>query len=73
MAHRQEWEQTRFNAFVMAQINSTKRMKIDDIIKFSWDGDPDTHTASTKSATEVDIKRLTEKAKRIEAWLKKKK
>ena len=32
-----EWEQTRFLAYVTAQVNSTKKLKPTDILKFDWD------------------------------------
>ena len=32
-----EWEQTRFLAYVAAQVNSTKKLKPTDILKFDWD------------------------------------
>ena len=35
--NKESWEQTRLLAYITAQINSTKKMKPTDIIKFPWD------------------------------------
>ena len=55
-----QWEQTRWLMYVMAQINSRKQLKLTDILKFPWDAD----TAPT-TISDDDIKRLREKAKAI--------
>lgn len=31
------WEQARLIAYIMAQVNSTKHLKMQDIIEFPWD------------------------------------
>jgi len=31
------WEQTRFISYIIASCNSTKELKVTDIIEFSWD------------------------------------
>ena len=36
-ADRNEWERTRFQSYVTAQCQSTKKMKPTDIIKFPWE------------------------------------
>lgn len=36
-ADRNEWERTRFQSYITAQCNSTKKMKPTDIIKFPWE------------------------------------
>jgi len=36
---RSNWEQTRFIAYIIAQCNSKKKLKPDDILKFDWDID----------------------------------
>lgn len=36
-SEREEWERTRFLAYMTAQMQSTKRLKPTDIIKFKWD------------------------------------
>ena len=32
-----EWEQTRFLAYITAQVNSTKKLNLTDILSFAWD------------------------------------
>lgn len=34
---KESWEQARFNGYITAQVNSTKKLKITDIMKFPWD------------------------------------
>lgn len=61
-----EWEKTRMLMYIMAQINSTKKLKISDIMKFPWD---DCNENVDHSISDEDIKRLSEKAKKIEEEL----
>lgn len=56
---RNSWEQARMVAYVIAQCNSTKKLKPTDIMQFSWDDD----TTGETSISNEDIKRLREKAK----------
>ena len=35
--HKESWEQARLISYITAQVNSTKKLKPTDIIKFSWD------------------------------------
>jgi hypothetical protein len=51
------WEMTRWIMFVNAQVNTKKKLKLDDILRFPWDGD----TKSSKM-TEADITRLKQMA-----------
>ena len=36
-ADRPSWEQTRLLAFILAQVNSKKRLEITEILSFPWD------------------------------------
>jgi hypothetical protein len=48
-----QWEQTRFIAYIMAQTQSTKSLKPQDILKFAWDGEDqkfDTQEAKLRAA-----------------------
>lgn len=36
-AHKDEWESQRLVAFLIAQTNSRKKLKLEDIIKLPWD------------------------------------
>lgn len=56
---RNSWEQVRMVAYVIAQCNSTKKLKPTDIMQFTWDSD----TIGETSISNEDIKRLKEKAK----------
>lgn len=57
--NKENWEQARLVAYVIAQSNSTKQLKPTDIIKFSWEKEEaDEETSITKE----DITRLREKA-----------
>lgn len=55
---RVSWEQTRFIAYVIAQGNSTKRIKPNDILAFPWD-----EKKETAKATGEDRERLRERVK----------
>lgn len=55
-AHKDGWEQARLVAYLIAQTNSTKQLKVTDILKFAWDSDTDT------SISNEDVDRLKEKA-----------
>ncbi len=60
--NRDSWEQTRFISYITAQVNSTKKLKPTDILKFSWDEPQDKDTTiSTK-----DVERLKNKSKQFE-------
>lgn len=59
---RDSWEQSRLVAYLIAQTNSTKKMKPSDIIKFSWDNE---HNGDT-SISNDEIERLRNKAKAYE-------
>ena len=61
---KQDWEQTRFKSYVNAQTQSTKKLNITDIIKFSWDETTNKENKNTYISTE-DIERLKAKANKI--------
>lgn len=56
-AEREEWERTRFMAYITAQTQSTKKLKPTDIIKFKWDNEM-THEATTKQQFEEYKKKM---------------
>lgn len=35
--HKNQWEQARLISFLIAQTNSTKKLQLEDIIKFKWE------------------------------------
>lgn len=53
------WEQSRLVAYVMAQVNSTKRLKPTDILQFEWDK----QNNEANKISDEDIARLQNKAK----------
>lgn len=59
--HKEEWEQTRMIAYITAQVNSKKKLKIQDIIKFPWDG-VDVFKG-VKEISNEDVERLKNKTK----------
>ena len=59
LADKENWEQARFNAYVTAQINSTKKLQPTDIMAFPWDS----KVTSNTSISNEDIERLKQKAK----------
>lgn len=64
--YKEAWEQTRMLSYIIAACNSTKKLKITDIIKFPWDNED---KAETNIVTQQDIERLQRKA---EEYLKSK-
>jgi hypothetical protein len=56
-AEREEWERTRFSAYMTAQMNSTKKLKPEQIIKFKWD-DEVKSTPTTKEQFEEYKKKM---------------
>ena len=51
---RNSWEQARMIAYVIAQCNSTKKLKPTDIMQFTWDSDT-TGETSTVSYTHLTL------------------
>lgn len=58
--NKDSWEQTRLLGYITAQIGSTKKLKLTDILQFPWDEDQED---SNTSITDSDIERLRSKAK----------
>lgn len=55
--NKEQWEQTRLLSYVIAQVNSKKKLKVDDIIEFSWENKQDESTPSKE-----EFERLKNKA-----------
>lgn len=60
-ANQESWEQARLIAYLIAQTNSTKKLKTTDIIAFPWDKNNESGE-EIKEITKEDIERLTAKA-----------
>lgn len=61
------WEQTRFLAYITAQVNSSKKLKPTDILSFKWD---EIKAGSDTSISNEDVQRLKDKAKQLTKILK---
>lgn len=57
---RDSWEQSRLVAYLIAQVNSTKKLRPTDILKFKWDDEE--HIGISND----EIERLRNKAKTYE-------
>ena len=69
-AHKDDWEQARLVAFIMAQCNVKKKLTYDDIVKFYWEDEKDKEEQDT-SITKEDIERLRNKSQQLLAtWQK---
>lgn len=59
-AYKDGWEQARLISYLVAQTNSTNKLKLTDILKFHWEDEVDT------SISNEDIERLKQKAQQYE-------
>jgi hypothetical protein len=62
-SEKNDWERSRFESYVVAQVNSKKKIKPTDLVKFSWDKE-----YNDKPSTEIstqDIERLKKKSEEI--------
>lgn len=66
-SHKDDWEQARLIAYMTAQVNSTKQLKVTDILKFYWEKE---NVAANTSISNADVDRLREQAKQYENLLK---
>lgn len=66
-ANKEDWEQARLVAYIIAQCNSTKNLKMQDILSFHWEDNKSEDTTITAK----DIDRLQEKSKQFAALLNK--
>lgn len=64
---KEEWEQSRLVSYIQAQSQSTKKLKMKDIIEFPWEKEETEHNTS---ASNEDRKRLEAKAKQMEEYFK---
>lgn len=59
--NRDIWESARLIAYVVAQTQSKKKLKLKDIVKYAWDDE----IAEAHPVCNIDIERLREKARKI--------
>lgn len=55
--NKDSWEQTRLIGYITAQVNSTKKLNITDIIKFGWEAE-----VKETGISNAEIERLRNKA-----------
>ncbi len=67
-SYKEDWEQARMISYIVAQVNSKKRLKLEDIIKFPWDGKGG---EMEHQISKEDIERLQQMAKNYEKAIKK--
>lgn len=60
LAHKDDWEQARLIAYLIAQTNSTKSLKMTDIMKFHWE---ELEEKKDTSVSNAEKERLQMKAK----------
>lgn len=53
------WEQARLISFLIAQSNSRKKLKMEDILEFPWEKEKEEHTTSI---SKEEIERLRKEA-----------
>lgn len=63
VANRQDWERTRLQLYATAQANSTKKLKLEDIMQFAWE--KKSEEDKVKEISNNDIKRIQERAQYI--------
>lgn len=61
-AFKQDWERTRFNSYIIAQVNSKKKLSPQDILHFTWE---DVKKKGDTSISDEEIERLKLKAKQF--------
>ena len=62
---KQDWEQTRLKCYINAQTQSSKKLNITDIAKFTWDNEATNKEIKNTTITTEDIERLKRKAEKI--------
>lgn len=60
--NKDNWEQARLIAYLIAQTHSTKKLKVEDIIKFHWEKE----TPKDTYISQEDIARLSAQAEAFE-------
>ena len=60
--HKENWEQARLISYLIAQTHSSKKLKLEDIIKFSWEKE----TPKDTYISNEEIARLSREAEELE-------
>jgi hypothetical protein len=67
--HKDEWEQARFISHSIYQSNSTKNLKLTDVLQFEWDNE---NSIEQHEATQEERESLIQKMKQAEKELNEK-
>lgn len=68
-SHKDDWEQSRLIAYMIAQSNSKQHLSLSDIINFSWEKEDD--DIEDSKISDEDMERLREQAKQYEKLINK--
>lgn len=66
-SHKDEWEQARFISYVVAQVNSKKKLKLSDIIDLPWEKE---NEELNKAVSDEEVNRLRNKAAQFAEMIK---
>lgn len=61
---KESWEQARLGAYITAQVNSTKKLKVTDIMEFPWEKSNSMNKTGITDISNEDVERLRNKAKK---------
>ena len=65
MKDKESWEQTRMQAYITAQVNSTKKLSINDVLTFPWEVDNTEKEEDTPEEREAIMKEMKEWEKKM--------
>lgn len=68
-AYKNSWEQARLIAYVTAQVNSTKKIKMADIMNFPWDNEADNSNITKEAVSNEHVATLRAKAEEVAKML----
>lgn len=63
---RNSWEQCKINSYITAQVNSTKKINIDEFMKFKWNDKKEEEEEHNYEITNSEIERLKKLAQTFE-------
>jgi hypothetical protein len=67
--YKRSWEQTRFVAYITAQCQSTKKLKIEDIMKFPWQAS-ESKKKKTHAISADEKNRIAAEMQKLQAGIK---
>lgn len=67
--HKDNWEQARLISYLIAQTHSSKKLKLEDIIKFSWEQEDKKPKMAAETLTQEDIDFLESNAEEMKKYL----